>query len=268
MHQQRFNGVAGTRALGFGVDDNLQGRRDLCAVIHHDMTHANPAGDHRNGRLFAAQLVQARPTAWDQHVDVFIHAQHFIHQRTIRAFDSLYRTGWQAALFQRLLDDVNGGRVGSPRLFAPAQNGGVTGFQAQGGDVDGHVRARFINHADHTEWDAATLDAQTAVEQPAVNHLPHRIGEVADLAHVIRDAFKTCGRQSQAVEHCLAQTIVTRVGQILFVGEQDLLRLCFQIISDFFQNAVFLAAGKERQFVRGGFGSGAHLFQHDWLLSE
>ncbi len=71
-----------------------------------------------------------------------------------------------------------------------------------------------------------------------------------DLAHVIRDAFKTFGRQGQAVEHCLAQAIVTRVGQILFVGEQDLLRLCFQIISDFFQNAVFLAAGKERQFVK------------------
>ncbi|MNS28524.1 hypothetical protein D3C72_605040 [compost metagenome] len=211
MYQQRFNGVTGAWTLSFGIDDNLQRRRDFSAVIHDDMTHANPAGDHRNGRLLAAQLVQTRATAWDQHVDVFIHTQHFVDQRTIRAFDSLNRTRWQAALFQRLLNDFHRRRVGTPRLFTTAQYCCVAGFQAQRGNVNSHVRARFINHADDAERDPATFDTQAAVEQAAVNHLSDRIGKITDLTHIVGDAFQARRVQRQAIEHRLAQTILTCV---------------------------------------------------------
>ena len=92
MHQQRFYGVTGAWTLGFRVHDNLQRRFNLSAVVHHDMAHADTAGDHRDRRLLAAQLVQARAAAWDQHVDIFVHAQHFVDQRAVRALDRLYGT--------------------------------------------------------------------------------------------------------------------------------------------------------------------------------
>ena len=94
MHQQRFNGVTGARTLGLRVNDNLQRRSNLSAVVYHDMTHANTTGDHRNRRLLAAQLVQPRAAAWDQHVDVFVHAQHFVDQRAVRALNCLHGTRW------------------------------------------------------------------------------------------------------------------------------------------------------------------------------
>ncbi len=92
MHQQRFYRITGAWTLGFSVDDNLQRRFYLRGVIHHDMAYANTTGDHRNGRLLAAQLVQARTAAWDEHVDVFVHAQHLVNQSTVGAFNRLHGT--------------------------------------------------------------------------------------------------------------------------------------------------------------------------------
>ncbi len=90
MHQQRFYRITGAWALGFSVDDNLQRRFDLRGVIHHDVAYANPAGNDRNGGLLTAQLVQTRAAAWYQHVDVFVHAQHLVDQRTVGTFNRLH----------------------------------------------------------------------------------------------------------------------------------------------------------------------------------
>lgn len=57
MHQQRLDRVTGTRTLRFRIDDNLQRRGNLSAIVNKDMANANPAGDHRNGRLLTAQLM-------------------------------------------------------------------------------------------------------------------------------------------------------------------------------------------------------------------
>ena len=108
-------------------------------------------------------IVQARAAARDQHIDVFIHLQHFAHQRAIRALDSLYRGGRQTALLQRLLDHLHRGGVGAPGLFPAAQDRRVAGFQTQGGDVDRHVRTRFINHANHPQRHATTLKDRKSV---------------------------------------------------------------------------------------------------------
>ncbi len=193
MHQQRLHRITGARTLGFGVDDDLQGRFDLGSLIDNDMAYADTAGDHRDRRLLAAQLVQPCPAARDQHVDVFVHPQHLVDQGAIRAFNCLYRTGWQAALLQRLLDHFYRCGVGAPGLFPAAQDRGITGFQAQGGDINSHVRARFVDYADHPQRHAATFDAQAAVQQSAIDHLPDRIGQAAHLTHVVGNAFQARG---------------------------------------------------------------------------
>ncbi|MOA26526.1 hypothetical protein D3C78_1473250 [compost metagenome] len=156
--------------------------------------------------------MQTRTTTWDQHVDVFVHAQHFVHQRTIRAFNRLNGTCWQTALFQRLLNHFDGGGVGAPCLFPPAQNGSVAGFQAQRGDVNGDVWTRFINNANHAKRHAATFKTQAAVEQPTVDHLPNRIGKVTHLTHVIGDAFQARRVQRQTIQHCFAQAVSAGFG--------------------------------------------------------
>ena len=62
MHQQSFYSVTGAWTLGFGVNDNLQGRGDLRGIININMAYANATGDDRDSRLLTAQLMQTRAT--------------------------------------------------------------------------------------------------------------------------------------------------------------------------------------------------------------
>ena len=188
IHQQGFYRVTGAWALNFGIDDNLQRFSYIGRIINIDMTHANPAGDHRDRGLLAAQLVQTGAAAWDQHIDVLIHLQHLANQRAIRILNRLDRRGRQPALLQRPLNHFHRGGIGAPGLFPAAQNRGIAGFQAQGSNIDGDVRTGFINHPHHAQRHAAAFDAQTAVQQTAVDHLANRIGQIAHLANIVRNA--------------------------------------------------------------------------------
>jgi hypothetical protein len=71
--------------------------------------------------------------------------------------------------------------------------------------------------------------------------------------------FQTRRGQRQAVEHRFRSgRWLALAQQILYVRAEDaFLRLRFQLISNRFQYAVFLAAGEQRQLVRRSFGSNA-----------
>ncbi|SRN48985.1 Uncharacterised protein [Shigella flexneri] len=56
------------------------------------MAYAYTTCDHRDCRLFTAQFMQTSATTRDQHVDVFIHTQHFTDQRTVRIINRLHGT--------------------------------------------------------------------------------------------------------------------------------------------------------------------------------
>ena len=89
MYQQRFDRVTGARALHFGVNDHFQRFGNVSGVVDINMANADPAGDHRNRRLFAAQLMQTCAAARDQHIDILIHLQHLADQRPIRTLNRL-----------------------------------------------------------------------------------------------------------------------------------------------------------------------------------
>ncbi|MPN55758.1 hypothetical protein SDC9_203442 [bioreactor metagenome] len=147
------------------------------------------------------------------------------------------------------MDNRHGGGVRPVGLFPTAQDRGIAGFQAQGGNVNGDVWARFINYANHAQRDATTLQTQTAVQQPTVNHLPDRVGEITHLAYIVSTRFQTRWRQGQAVEHRIAQAVGSRLLNILYVCAEDAFGLRFQLISNGFQYAIFFATGEQRQLI-------------------
>ncbi|MOA16275.1 hypothetical protein D3C78_1364800 [compost metagenome] len=161
--------------------------------------------------------MQPSTTARDQHVYIAIHSQQFIHQLTIRAFDRLHRRRWQAALFQRLLDHFHRRLIGVVGLFTATQDHRITGFQAQAGDVDSDVGARFIDHANYPERHTAALQLQAAVQQIAVQHVANRIAETADLAYVIGDRRQTRRSEQQAIQQGFTHPGGTRMRHILLI---------------------------------------------------
>ena len=69
----------------------------------------------------------------------------------------LHRFGRQPGGLEAFLDQRGDGAVGADRFRTAAQDGGVAGFQAQGGGIGGDVRARFVNDADDAERYACLL---------------------------------------------------------------------------------------------------------------
>ncbi|CRZ94527.1 Uncharacterised protein [Vibrio cholerae] len=92
------------------------------------MANAKASNDHRHCAVFFAHFVQARTATWDDHVDVIIHFQELRHQFTIWLFNVLHGSRWQTCFIQRRLDHFDQFHVREKRLFATAQNRGVTGF--------------------------------------------------------------------------------------------------------------------------------------------
>jgi hypothetical protein len=157
--------------------------------------------------------------------------------------------------------------VGAPGLFPAAQNGSVTGFQAQGGDIHRHVWTGFINHADNAERHAATLQTQTAVEQPTVNHLPYRVGQIADLTNIVGDAFQA--RRVSARRSSIASlTVATRFQLNLARWRAKSPRTAIPDNQRFFPARGFSRGWKERQFVRGGLAAAPICSSMFWLLNE
>ncbi len=157
-----------------------------------------------------------------------------------------------AALVRRSLSR----RAGSPRCR----------FSGTGGDVDRHVRTRFINHANHPQRDAATFNTQTAVQQPAVDHRPTGSARLHTGAHRWRCRSDAPGsaRGDRASLHSghwreLRLNLPRWRAEYRRSALPDN-RRSFPVPDSFPGWRVTPAAG-------GRFGGNAHLFQHFQLLN-
>ena len=57
VHQNRVERIANAWALHFGIAHNRHNFRQIGVLIDLHMAYANAAGDHRDGGVFAAELV-------------------------------------------------------------------------------------------------------------------------------------------------------------------------------------------------------------------
>ena len=113
--------------------------------------------------------------------------QQLAHQLPVGVGDGLNRIRGHAGRLQRLArqSDQRAGAVLG--LAAAAQNHRVAGLEAQGRDIDGHVRTRLEYGPDHTQRHASSGHLQ-AVGQPAcVDRLAHRVGEADDDSQRVGD---------------------------------------------------------------------------------
>ena len=108
---------------------------------------------------------------------------------------------------QRVLDHLRERQVAVERLAAPAQDRGVAGLEAEGGDVDGDVRPRLVDHADDADGDAPLAQPQAVREHAAIVFRADRIGQRGDAARVVGERGQPLLVQQQPVEQRLAQSL-------------------------------------------------------------
>ncbi len=201
MNQQRLQCIAYRRALYLGVADEGEGLLEVGGLIQEDMADADPAGNDRDAAVLAAEFMQSGAAAGDEHVDVLIHLQQLIHQRTVRRENALHRVLGEAGRLQRIMDSVHQRLVGADGLFAAAQNGGVAGLHQQGGGINRDIRAGFINHRDNAERRAFFMDLQPLRMGHFIKAFADRVRELRDMTDIADDAVNAGVVQQQTVAH-------------------------------------------------------------------
>ncbi|MND53378.1 hypothetical protein D3C80_444140 [compost metagenome] len=256
VHQQGFHGVAGRVTLGLGVVGHANGLVQVGGDVDVDVADAVQVLDHRHLGLAADALDQALAAARDYHVDVLGHADQRADGGAVGGLDHLHQFGRQLGLGQALLDAGGNGAVGMDGLGAAAQDGGVARLQAEAGGVDGHVRPRLVDDADHAQRYAHLADLDAGRQVAHVTDLADGVRQGGDLAQALDHVVDTCRGQGQAVEHGWFQAIGAAIGQVLLVGGGQLGTSAIQGIGGSQQGAVLLRGAGTGGHARGG-ASGA-----------
>ncbi len=84
MDQDHVERVAYGGALHLRIEDDRQHFSGICAFIHEDVADADAAGNDRDRGVFQSEAMQIGTTARNNHVDVLIRRQHFLHQLAFR----------------------------------------------------------------------------------------------------------------------------------------------------------------------------------------
>ena len=151
------------------------------------------------------------------------------------------------------------------RLGTAAQNGGVAGLQAQAGGVDGHVRPRLIDDADHTQRHAHLANLDTRRQVTHIANLANRVRQGSNLAQSFDHRVDHRRGQRQTVNHGRFQTTGTSSGQVQFIGGHQFIAACIQRGGGGLQGTVFLRGTGARKHARsaaGGLSQAGHIVEH------
>jgi hypothetical protein len=105
---------------------------------------------------------------------------------------------------------------------APAQDGRITGLEAQAGGVDGHVGPRLVNDANHAQRHAHLADLNARGTKAHVADRTDRVRQAGYLTQAEHHAVDARRRQRQAFEHCRLQAIGAAGSQVPLVGSDQL----------------------------------------------
>jgi hypothetical protein len=177
--------------------------------------------DHRNSRIVHQAFDQALAAARDDHVDVVAHRDQLAHCCTIGGCNHLHAGVRQTGRLEPFPDAGRDRLVGADRFAAATQDRGIARLEAEARSVCGHIRARFINDADHAERHAhsAYLYAGRTISQ--VGDDAHRVGQGGDLLQAFCHAGNGAFPKGQPVQQGFAKTLRSGLGHVFAVGGEE-----------------------------------------------
>lgn len=151
VYQQRLGRVAHTHAVRLGIDHNLHRTVQRGILMQVDVTVAHSGLDHRDERLdfttfwmspaSAGMTTSTMPRARPRH-------------RRCHGRDpgtSPDRVDRHVGVSERCPHGVHEHRIAVSRARRASQQRRVVALEAQDGCIHCHVRARLVDHADHTQ---------------------------------------------------------------------------------------------------------------------
>lgn len=156
----------------------------------------------------------------------------------------------------------HGGRdeaVGVEGFLTAAEDGGVTGFEAETGGVGGDVGAGFVDDDDDTDGDGDFLQAKAVGAGAVVEQAADGIGEVGDFANALGHGEDAFGVETEAVEQGGGETEFAAGLEVLGVRLEQGRGGGDEGIGHGAEGQVFLIGGEAGDAAGGLFGIGGEL---------
>ena len=214
--------------------------------------------DHRHPGIAADPLDQALAAPGDDHIHVLGHGDQFTHGGAVRGLDHLHRRFRQTGGPQPLAHTGCDGLVGADGLGTAPQDGGIAGFQAQTGGIDGHVGTGFVDDADDPEGDSHLAHLNAAGAEAQVADLPHRIGQGRHLVEPLDHGVDPGRGDFKALEQGGIEPAGAAIGHVLAVGAEQGIAAPIEGVGGGQQGAVLGGGAGAGQETRSGPGVAAN----------
>ena len=132
------------------------------------------------------------------------------------------------------------GRVGVDGLGAAPEDDGVSGLKAQGGGIDRHIGARFVDDPDDAEGNPHPADEKPVGAPPHGGDLPDGIGKGGNLLEPPRHGADRFLVQREPVDHGLREAFSPRVLDVLLVFLDEGVRVMDELLGHLDQGLVLL----------------------------
>ena len=215
-----FLGVADAGAAGLGVLDDVQGLGLVGGVVHEDVADAGAGLDAGDLCVLDAGPDESGPAPGDEQV----HIPHSGHEGVGRGvggvLDEADRRFGQAVGPQTLPQGGYDGVGRAPRLLAAAEDAGVAALDGECGGVAGDVGTALIDDGDDAHRHGGLFDEEAVGPLDAAQHPAHRVGQGGDVPDTLGHRRDALGRQSEAIQHDVAD-LPLGSSHILSVGGED-----------------------------------------------
>ena len=180
-------------------------------------------------------------------MDQFVEFQQRVEGGPIGRRDELHGVGRQIG-GRKGFGDQDGERgVGVKNFLPPAENGGVAGFQAEDGTVDGDVGAGFVDDADDADGHTALFKLQAVGLSPAIEGSADGVREEGDLTDGFSQLLEARGRKREAVDLRVGQAVGGGVREVDLIGGKKLVGGGGNQLGEFLEGGVFLGGRGGRQ---------------------
>jgi hypothetical protein len=201
VDQQRLQGIACGRTRALAVDGEVERGVEVGAGFDVQVANALVVADDRHAADLGDMPDQAFAAARDHQREAVVMLQQFgdggafEHRHQHRRIDR-QADGLQAGLYG--LDERG---IAVRRLPAAAQHAGVSGLEAEHCGIDGHVRARFVDHRNGTERCAHPPDLEAIGARRLPFDPAQWIGQRVHGAHGGDQCGEACGVEPKAILH-------------------------------------------------------------------
>ena len=177
--------------------------------------------DDGHRRVLAHVVDEPGAAARHHQVDEVVHAQQLIDMGAVGVADNLGGAGGELGACEGVVQQVAEHGVAVHGLLATPQHRRVPALEAEGGDVDSHIRARLVDAGDDAQGHALARDLEAVGEGACVDGLADGVGQGGDVAGIGGHARDTRGSEGEAVEEVVVQPRFVAGCEVLRVLRQD-----------------------------------------------